>query len=305
MKIFVTVGSRLPMDRLVKVVDELLLDSVDHTAIAQIGNSPYLVNNCDFFQFCNQMEFDEYVRKADVIVSHAGMGNIFIAKKHKKPIIVMARRSELNEIVTDHQIATIKGFQKNNDIYVIEDKKDLENALEWARNWRPNKDQIENNQITSFLKEYFQQQSFTKVLAVSSSGGHWVQLRLLESVFEKTNAIYMTTNVNLDERVKNNKMIKVIDADIKRKFKLFFLGCQVLYYVVKVKPDVVISTGAAPGFFAIVFAKLLKKETIWIDSVANYEKLSISGKHARKFCNLFLVQWPHLSKSGDYKGKLM
>jgi hypothetical protein len=58
---------------------------------------------------------------------------------------------------------------------------------------------------------------------------------------------------------------------------------------------VVISTGAAPGYLAIRFARLLKARTLWIDSVANVEELSMSGRMASQAADLCLTQWPHLA----------
>ena len=48
-----------------------------------------------------------------------------------------------------------------------------------------------------------------------------------------------------------------------------------------VRPDVVISTGAAPGAFALFFGKLFGAKTIWIDGIASTSKLSMSGKITR------------------------
>ena len=73
------------------------------------------------------------------------------------------------------------------------------------------------------------------------------------------------------------------------------------------RPDVVLSTGAAPGFFAILFGKLLGARTIWVDSIANAEQLSLSGKKAGRFADLWLTQWPHLAQPGGplYKGSVI
>ena len=59
-------------------------------------------------------------------------------------------------------------------------------------------------------------------------------------------------------------------------------------------PSVVISTGAAPGLFAIIFGKFRGAKTVWIDSVANCEQMSMSGKIAGKLADLCLTQWQHL-----------
>ncbi|WP_408636682.1 glucuronosyltransferase [Novosphingobium aquimarinum] len=71
-----------------------------------------------------------------------------------------------------------------------------------------------------------------------------------------------------------------------------------LYRIIdNVKPDVVISTGAAPGLIALFWGRLLGAKTIWIDSIANSQRLSFSGFLAKKFSHTTLTQWEHLSDS--------
>jgi hypothetical protein len=74
-----------------------------------------------------------------------------------------------------------------------------------------------------------------------------------------------------------------------------------------VRPDVVISTGAAPGYFAILFGKKLGAKTIWLDSIANVDELSMSGRAVGKYADLWLTQWEHLATEGgpDFIGAVL
>ena len=59
----------------------------------------------------------------------------------------------------------------------------------------------------------------------------------------------------------------------------------------------VVTTGAAPGLVALVAAKLLlRSRTIWIDSIASVETLSLSARLARPVADAWLVQWAHLAR---------
>ena len=72
------------------------------------------------------------------------------------------------------------------------------------------------------------------------------------------------------------------------------------------RPDVVVSTGAAPGYLALRCAKLLGARTVWIDSVANVEELSLSGRIASTKADLCLTQWPHLAAGPvGYEGSVL
>ncbi len=139
-----------------------------------------------------------------------------------------------------------------------------------------------------------------KILAVASGGGHWVQLLRLQPAFDGCDVQYLSTNSGYAAEVKS-KLHVVTDANLWNKLKLFFMFLQVLVVILKVRPDVVVTTGAAPGFAAIVFGRLLGAKTIWIDSIANSEVLSSSGMHAGKFAHAWLTQWEHLATpNGPY-----
>lgn len=139
------------------------------------------------------------------------------------------------------------------------------------------------------------------VLAVASAGGHWTQLLLLSKAFEHYDVHYVTTNLNINAIDSTENLSVVIDADLAAKFKLIRLGLQMALLVFKKRPDCIISTGAAPGFFAVLFGKLIGAQTIWVDSMANYSSLSVSGKYASKLCDLCLSQWPHIADDEQVK----
>lgn len=132
-----------------------------------------------------------------------------------------------------------------------------------------------------------------KVLAVASGGGHWVQLLRLRPAFEGLQVEYISTNHGYASQVEQPLHV-VTDANLWEKIKLIKMFLQVAWVVLKVRPDFVITTGAAPGYAAIMFGKLFGAKTIWLDSIANSETLSSSGKKAKLWADIWLTQWPHL-----------
>ena len=82
---------------------------------------------------------------------------------------------------------------------------------------------------------------------------------------------------------------------------------QIFFLVLRVRPDIVISTGALPGYMAIRLGKLFGARTIWVDSIANAHELSASGKHVGKFADLYLTQWEHLARDKGplFKGAVL
>ena len=134
-----------------------------------------------------------------------------------------------------------------------------------------------------------------RVLAVASSGGHWVQLRRLAPAFDGQDVAYLTTDPGHRSEVGGARFYSVKDANRWNKLALLRCALQILWVVLRERPSVVVSTGAAPGYLAIRWARMLGARTAWIDSVANVEELSMSGRLASETADLCLTQWPHLA----------
>jgi UDP-N-acetylglucosamine:LPS N-acetylglucosamine transferase len=86
------------------------------------------------------------------------------------------------------------------------------------------------------------------------------------------------------------------DASRWDKIGLILMAARLLAIILRERPDVVISTGAAPGYVALRLAKLIGGRTIWLDSIANVDELSLSGRKIRRHADLWLTQWPHLAR---------
>jgi UDP-N-acetylglucosamine:LPS N-acetylglucosamine transferase len=135
-----------------------------------------------------------------------------------------------------------------------------------------------------------------KVLAVASSGGHWAQLLRVIPAFSSFEIVFITILKSYHSDVPNNKFYVVNDANRWNKLALIGLAMRVGWIVLKERPDIVVSTGAAPGYFALLFGRLVGAKTIWIDSITNIDSLSMSGSLVGKYADLWLTQWPHLAK---------
>lgn len=145
-----------------------------------------------------------------------------------------------------------------------------------------------------------------KILAISSSGGHWIQLLRLRKFYSSYSTTYASTDSSLASMV-DGKFYSLRDASMWDKPGLIILALEVVWVLLKVRPNVIVSTGAAAGFFAIVFGKILGSRTIWIDSMANADEMSLAGRKVRKFSDVWLTQWPDLEEvEGPYfKGQVL
>lgn len=136
-----------------------------------------------------------------------------------------------------------------------------------------------------------------KVLAVASAGGHFVQLMRMAPAFAHHDVLWLSTAPGLAEKIPFGRFASVRDASMWDKPGLLLMALQVGWQVLRLRPDVVISTGAAPGYFAVVFGRLLGARTIWVDSIANAEELSLAGRKVRRWASHWLTQWPELARA--------
>lgn len=155
-----------------------------------------------------------------------------------------------------------------------------------------------------------------KVLAVSSGGGHWTELRRLRPAWDGARVDYVVTDTAYGAEIAaeprhpeahRSRVFTVPDANASQKPRLVLLALRTFWVVMRVRPDVVISTGAAPGYFAIRFGKMFGARTVWVDSIANAEDMSVSATLARRYSDLWLTQWPHIAREtgAEYAGAVM
>lgn len=145
------------------------------------------------------------------------------------------------------------------------------------------------------------------VLALSSGGGHWVELLRLRPAWVDHDVVYATVTADNRAEVASAPFFVVPDANRHTMLLLVKVCVAVFLLVIRVRPCAVVSTGAAPGFFAVFFGKLMGAKTVWIDSIANAEELSLSGKLARPFADAWLTQWEFLAspKGPYYQGSVL
>ncbi len=134
-----------------------------------------------------------------------------------------------------------------------------------------------------------------RILAISSGGGHWVQLLRTRAAFKNSNVTYVTVRKSYSADVPGEKFRVIRDATRWNKFGLVIQLCQIIWIVLLTRPHVIISTGASPGVFAIRMGKLIGSRTCWLDSIANADETSMSGKMIKPYADLWLTQWPHLA----------
>jgi UDP-N-acetylglucosamine:LPS N-acetylglucosamine transferase len=131
---------------------------------------------------------------------------------------------------------------------------------------------------------------------MASGGGHWIQLQRLRPAFAECEVAFVSVYDDYAADVTGHRFYAVSDITRVSLLNAVVLVPQLLRILLRERPAVVITTGSMPGLVCIALAKtLFGIKTIWIDSIANAERMSSSGKQARRFADQWLTQWPDLA----------
>jgi len=148
-----------------------------------------------------------------------------------------------------------------------------------------------------------------KIAFVSSSGGHLVQLSRLHRDIKSSNSILVTSSLppQVPLSMRSVEYRNLPEANQKTPFRVLLLILKCCYLVMRDRPEVVISTGAAPGAIYIIVARILmRSDCVWVDSLANVKKMSLSGRLVKRFCKLWISQWEEVANANGavYLGKV-
>jgi len=136
-----------------------------------------------------------------------------------------------------------------------------------------------------------------KICLAASAGGHTSQLLKLSQSWNghKTFCV-TTTKLVADQLCKFGNIYVVGESNHQHPLKVLMVFIRCIKIALREKPDVVISTGASAGCIMCFLGKLLGARVIWIDSITNVDRISLSGRMVRYIADLFLVQWPNLTQ---------
>ena len=154
--ILVTLGTQdKEFTRLLREIDRLIDEKVImDQVIVQAGYTKYNSKNMQVFDYLPKKELEEYMNKADFIITHAGVGSIFDALKKDKKIIAVARLSKYKEHNNDHQLELLEEFSKENLVIPVIEINELESAIKRIDSFTPNKYESNNEHMVNLVSNY-------------------------------------------------------------------------------------------------------------------------------------------------------
>lgn len=128
--IFVTVGTQLSFNRLIKAVDSWAAANPSIEVFAQIGPDAEAPQSMQYADFLTPTKVSSIMQRAELIVAHAGMGSILSALKYQRPILILPRQAGLGEHRNDHQLATARWLANRAGVTVAWDETELQSKLD-------------------------------------------------------------------------------------------------------------------------------------------------------------------------------
>lgn len=142
-----------------------------------------------------------------------------------------------------------------------------------------------------------------KVMFISSTGGHFNEMMQLKKLFDKYDYYIVTEKDDITKGYKKKYKEKISYLPYGTRMQIFryififlFMCIKSLYLFIKIRPKVVITTGTHSAVPMCYIAKLFGKKVIFIETFANRNSKTLSGKLVYPIADLFIVQWEEMLK---------
>ncbi len=136
-----------------------------------------------------------------------------------------------------------------------------------------------------------------KICVAASTGGHLTQLLRISEAWRDMPHFFITPGKPLSTQLTGGaKAYTVCAANRQHPLRVLHMFFQCVRILLKERPDAVVSTGATVGCLCCLLVKLMGGKVVWIDSISQPDRLTLSGRIVRHFADLFLVQWPALEQ---------
>ena len=157
--ILVTLGTQdKSFHRLLEELDKLIADKIiKDKVIVQAGHTKYESNNMEIIDFIPIEDFNDLIKKADVLITHGGVGSIMTGLKNNKKVIAVPRLKEYKEHTNNHQLQIIKNFDDNGYIIGIDDVSKIKEAYLKLKDFKPKEIKNSNKKMKKIINDYIKE----------------------------------------------------------------------------------------------------------------------------------------------------
>lgn len=141
--------------RLLEEIDELIKEKIiKEEVIVQAGYTKYETKNMKIIDLMPKEKLEELQDKADLIITHGGVGSIISSLEKGKKVIAIPRLHKYGEHVNDHQKEIVEKFNKDGCIIGIDDVKKLKEAIIYSQNFIPKSYEKNNQKMLNIIENF-------------------------------------------------------------------------------------------------------------------------------------------------------
>ena len=141
--------------RLLQEIDECRKSKkIDEEVIVQAGFTKYESKKMRIFDMIPKLDLDEFVERADLVITHGGVGSIIMALNKNKKVIAVPRLHEYGEHVNDHQRQIIKVFSEKGYLIGLQNVEDMPEALKDIKTFVPKKYENNNHEMLNYIENF-------------------------------------------------------------------------------------------------------------------------------------------------------
>ena len=157
--IFVTLGTQdKPFSRLLEAIEaQIEKGNIKEEVIVQAGCTKFESKHMKLMDLISPEEFEEYIRKCDLLITHGGVGSILTGLNHGKKIIAAPRLRKYKEHTNDHQLQIVEKLANDGYILELKDFTKLGKILEKARVFKTKTYQSGRDHMIQLLEDYIDQ----------------------------------------------------------------------------------------------------------------------------------------------------
>ena len=113
--------------------------NIKEEVVAQKGYTKFESKDMTLYNKIPTDEVKKLIDKADLVITHGGVGSIITSITKEKKVIAVPRLKKYNEHVNDHQLDIIDSFNEMGYIRGIHDVSELGDAIKKAKDFQPKK----------------------------------------------------------------------------------------------------------------------------------------------------------------------
>ncbi|MBQ3408227.1 MAG: exopolysaccharide biosynthesis protein [Clostridia bacterium] len=127
---------------------------IQEEVIVQAGFTKFQSDDMKIFNLIDKNELSELQDRADLIITHGGVGSIISSLKKGKKVIVVPRLKKFDEHVNNHQLQIARRFEQEGYVKYVINIKNLEKVIKSIDKFVPRKYESDESNIITIIENF-------------------------------------------------------------------------------------------------------------------------------------------------------